>query len=329
MNDPLIKRPLLPISRRVVVGAGLRLAYATPLITASYRLNTGHTSATDYISTDPGEDNDPNKNAAPVAVVGEGFEVVDEDGDGVETVAINGSASSDSNGVISSYLWTLGGEWLSNEAATSVSLPIGTHRLVLTVTDEQGATGENTLRIRVKEGAPAQDVPEEEVSDVVLPPPPYRVEATQKFAEVALTWLVDEGITPPYRIYSAIDDGLGRPTDEIEWFLTWEEWEKLSFRDTVVEIGVPYLYVVRTFDGINESENSNVAAITLQPVEEELPEEEAPPEVDEPADDAPVEDPPIDEEPTKDDEAPTEVEPELEDTPTEGEVSAEETEEPA
>jgi hypothetical protein len=248
------------------------------------------------------------QNTEPVAVVGEGFEVTDNDGDGVETVTVDGSASADPDGKIVSYLWSFGGEWVSSDAVATVTLPIGTHRLQLTVTDDKGAEGKARLRIRVREGEPTPEVIEEtpeadavQPTEPALPPTPYKVEVVQKFAEAVISWRVDGG-TPPYRIYRTTDsltaaDGSEIPLDELEWVLIHEEWEKLSYRDAAVEPGVPYHYVVKSFDGVNESEFSNVASITLQPVVEEpvvdpTPTEEAVLEVE-----TPVEEPTVVEEP--------------------------------
>ena len=88
-----------------------------------------------------------------------------------------------------------------------------------------------------------------------------------------------------------------------------EEWEKLSYRDADVQVGVPYLYAVRSFDGINESERSNIVAITMEPIPDEPP-------VDTPTPDpqGAVEDTPP---PTVEDEPETPVPTEaVEDTPT-------------
>ena len=282
---------------------GLRIAYATPLISASYGLTALSARARDnVVSPDEAELLVGERNELPIAVPGEGFEV-EEEGDGYATVTVDGSSSADPDGTIKQYRWTLRGEWLSSDPVATVRLPIGTHRLLLTVTDDKGDTGEAKIRIRVKR-LPDQDPPDagrEPESDQVesdegsddLPTPPYKVEAKQKNAEVAITWKVEPSILPPYRVYRAIDDEIDDPElteeeeyDELDWILIREEWEKLSYRDKDVQVGVPYLYVVRSVDGVNESERSNVAEITLVPIEDEEPVDEAPAE--EPSEEPPV-----------------------------------------
>lgn len=271
------------------------------------------------------------RNSPPVAVPGDGFEVEDLDGDGVETVTVDGSSSADPDGNIVSYVWSLGDQVMSRKVVAKIQLPVGTHRLVLTVTDDQGESASAKIRIRVKnapkeavdpteEPPPDQDqarldpteetTPEPEQDSVQLPPPPYGVEAKQKNLEIAITWKVEPTVQPPYHVYRTLDDGLEHTDEEIDkfdWLLVREEWEKLSYRDVDVQVGVPYLYTVRSFDGVNESLRSNIVAITLQPIEEEPPAETPTPEQ--------IEDPPtatvevIPDTPT-----PTEV---IEETPTE------------
>jgi len=224
------------------------------------------------ISQDAG-DIATDRNQAPVAVAGENFEIQDDDGDGFVTVTVDGSSSGDANGSIESYQWTQNGEVLSSDAIATVNLPVGTNRLTLKVTDDQGLTGKATIRIRVKRSNSPKGSDETPASAPDSPAPPYDLEAIQKFQEVALSWLVEPGIEPPYRIYRIIDDGLGEPMDKRDWKLLWEEPVQLSYRDKTGEIGVPYLYVVRTFDGSKESVNTNVASIILTSQDIDVPTE--------------------------------------------------------
>lgn len=321
MTDSILGQIQYQTTRRAIVRSGIRLAYATPLVAASFNLATLQaTAGKTVLSSDIADELDEearSSNENPIAVPGEGFEVTDEDGDGVETVTVDGSSSADPDGKIVTYLWTLGGEWVSNEPVATVTLPIGTHRLQLTVTDDQGAEAKAKIRIRVKRGKAAAEPPVDEKQpgpdeggeqptpqpEVTGPPAPYQVEVVQKFAEAVVTWKVDPSVAFPFRIYRTIEDltaEVERPIEELGWLLVREEWEKLSWRDAAVEVGVPYLYTVKSFDGVNESDFSNVAKITLVPVEETP----APPdESEEPVEDVPTEpapeptEPPAEEEP--------------------------------
>jgi hypothetical protein len=326
------------VSRRAVVQTGMRLAYAAPLISASYSLTTLTAAADeDPVSPDEAAKLVGGSNTPPIAVPGEGFEVEDLDGDGVETVSVDGSSSADPDGKILSYSWSFGDEVFSRKPKGTVELPIGTHRLVLTVTDDQGESASAKIRIRVKDGpapqepteTPAPDeerepdeqpAPDPEQESETLPPPPYEVEAKQKNAEIAITWKVKPEVQPPYHVYRALDDGLEHTEEEIDefdWLLIREEWEKLSYRDADVQVGVPYLYAVRSFDGVNESERSNIVKITMEPIPDEPPADTPTPEPEQVIEDTPtptvkvVPDTPI----------PTEV---IDDTPTEAPPSEDE-----
>jgi len=330
------------------VRAGLRLAYSTPLLTASYRLSWLSAQSKDdgsRISYDGAEEIAIPENQNPVAVPGKGFETTD-DGDGFATVTLDGSSSADGDGTIVSFKWTLKGEWLSDQAVAIVRLPIGTHRVLLTVEDDKGAIGQAKIRIRVKAGESTvvEEASEDaEPAEVSLPRPPYGVESKQKNTEVAITWKVDPDVPAPYRIYRAIDDEIDDPEltveeeyDALHWILIREEWEKLSYRDADVQVGVPYLYAVRSFDGVNESERSNVAAITVQQIDEE-PVGEAPPEepgadpTEPPVQEAPPTNTPVPDTPTPVPDTPTPVpdtptpvvEPEVEEPPPDEEAEAE------
>ena len=88
-------------------------------------------------------------NQPPVANAGPDQTVTDSDGNGSETVALNGAGSSDPDGTISSYVWKEGATQIATGATPSVSLAVGTHTLTLTVTDNAGATASDTVVVTV------------------------------------------------------------------------------------------------------------------------------------------------------------------------------------
>ncbi len=75
--------------------------------------------------------------------------MTDSDGNGSETVTLNGSASSDPDGTISSYVWKEGATQIATGATPSVNLAVGTHTITLTVTDNGGATATDTVVVTV------------------------------------------------------------------------------------------------------------------------------------------------------------------------------------
>ncbi|RCW51697.1 PKD domain-containing protein [Paenibacillus prosopidis] len=87
-------------------------------------------------------------NQLPVANAGADQTVTDE-GNGEETVVLNGSGSSDPDGTISSYVWKEGATQIATGATPSVRLAVGTHTLTLTVTDNAGATDTDTVVVTV------------------------------------------------------------------------------------------------------------------------------------------------------------------------------------
>ena len=80
-------------------------------------------------------------NQPPTADAGADQNVTEE-----ETVTLDGSDSNDTDGAIVSYRWQEGNTTLSNAATfTKSNFSVGTHILTLTVTDDDGATDEDTV----------------------------------------------------------------------------------------------------------------------------------------------------------------------------------------
>ena len=77
-------------------------------------------------------------NEPPTADAGPDQELADADGSGDEDVALDGTGSSDDDGSITEYRWQEGDTTLATEATATVSLGVGSHTLILTVTDDGG-----------------------------------------------------------------------------------------------------------------------------------------------------------------------------------------------
>ncbi len=83
-------------------------------------------------------------NQPPIANAGR-----DQQGNGLQPFLLNGGASRDPDGRIESYVWTRNGEFVSDKIVFEVDLNFGTHVLVLTVTDDDGATDSDSVIIEV------------------------------------------------------------------------------------------------------------------------------------------------------------------------------------
>lgn len=62
---------------------------------------------------------------------------------------VDGSGSSDADGTIDAYVWTTGGVEVASGAIAQMELPVGTHGVTLTVTDDDGLTDTDTVQIVV------------------------------------------------------------------------------------------------------------------------------------------------------------------------------------
>ena len=93
-------------------------------------------------------------NQPPVADAGADQTVTDADDSGTEDVTLDGSASTDADGTIVSWSWTVGGQEIATGEMPTVSLAVNTYAVTLTVTDDGGASGSDDVMITV-EAAPA------------------------------------------------------------------------------------------------------------------------------------------------------------------------------
>ncbi|MCH7551024.1 MAG: S8 family serine peptidase, partial [Proteobacteria bacterium] len=75
--------------------------------------------------------------------------VTDNDDSGSESVVLDGSASTNSGGVIASYEWREGGTLLGTGEILVVPLTIGLHQITLTVSDPEGGTDSDVLAVTV------------------------------------------------------------------------------------------------------------------------------------------------------------------------------------
>ncbi len=89
-------------------------------------------------------------NKIPVAHAGENQTIMDENKNGQEAVALDGSASTDEDGEIVAYSWTIENDVeIAAEANTTVTLPVGKTIVTLTVTDNEGDAATDRILITI------------------------------------------------------------------------------------------------------------------------------------------------------------------------------------
>jgi hypothetical protein len=91
----------------------------------------------------------PPPNVPPSANAGPDQSVTDANFNGSEPVTLNGSASTDPDGTIVGYEWREGSIVLGTGATPTALFAVGTHTVTLRVTDDDGATGTDTVVITV------------------------------------------------------------------------------------------------------------------------------------------------------------------------------------
>jgi uncharacterized repeat protein (TIGR01451 family) len=137
-------------------GATLGRSFAVGVHTVTLLVtDNGGASASDTVTitvTAPPPPNDP-----PVANAGPDQVVTDADGNGTEVVTFDGRGSSDPDGTIVSYIWRKNGNMFNNAATFSVTQPVGTHTIELTVTDDKGATSTDTVTVTIESPPPPPD----------------------------------------------------------------------------------------------------------------------------------------------------------------------------
>jgi outer membrane autotransporter protein len=133
-------------------------------ITANVRLADGENVLTLLVTDDDGStasvglviDVAAAPSIAPVANAGPDQSIDDSDANPGEDVTLDGSASTDADGVIVSYQWSLAGQPLATGVTATVRLPDGDNVVTLTTVDDDGTSATDTLQVSI---AAAEIVP--------------------------------------------------------------------------------------------------------------------------------------------------------------------------
>ena len=89
-------------------------------------------------------------NPGPKASAGQGQQIFDSDGNGTETVKLDGSASKTDEGNITSYIWSENGTEIARGVSPTVSLPVGIHTIQLTITTSTSLTKSALVVVSIK-----------------------------------------------------------------------------------------------------------------------------------------------------------------------------------
>lgn len=89
-------------------------------------------------------------NQPPTADAGPDQTVTDTDDSGSEDVTLDGSGSTDADGTIESWSWTVEGTEIATTEMATVTFDVGTYNVTLTVTDNDGATDSDNVMITVE-----------------------------------------------------------------------------------------------------------------------------------------------------------------------------------
>ena len=97
------------------------------------------------------------ENQAPVADAGADQELTDIDNTLAVVVRFDATGSSDPDGTLATYNWSLDGEQVSANAIDSVALAPGSYEIALAVTDEDGARSVDTFSVLINRNPDFED----------------------------------------------------------------------------------------------------------------------------------------------------------------------------
>ena len=103
-------------------------------------------------------------NQLPTADAGEDLVIEDTNSDGSEQVVLDSSNSSDPDGKLVSYLWSVANTDIGSEETLNTTFNVGAHEVVLTVEDNFGSTATDSLTVfvvRLDNTAPIADAGED------------------------------------------------------------------------------------------------------------------------------------------------------------------------
>ncbi len=89
-------------------------------------------------------------NIKPIANAGEDLTIEDKSGIGSKIIKLDGSLSKDTDGELMNYSWSLNDEQFAWQPNVELTITAGNYNYILTVTDNDGATAKDTVRVSLK-----------------------------------------------------------------------------------------------------------------------------------------------------------------------------------
>ncbi len=220
--------------------------------TFSFGLNSNSTNSVYYTSKEQGtylpelivESVPGSGNQAPTAAAS----ATPQNGDAPLQVSFSSTGSNDPDGSISSYAWNFGdGNSSSDENPTHTYNSAGNYTAVLTVTDNQGATGTDNVAITVNASGPTP------------PAAPSSLSATAvSTSQINLSWADNSGDEDGFKIERKT--GANGTYAEIISLGS----NATSYSNTGLAAGTNYVYRVLAFNAGGNSAYSNEASATTQ-----------------------------------------------------------------
>jgi len=154
----------------------------------------------------PSEIYGDSENATPIASAGKDVTVQDSGHDGYEIVSLDGSGSDDPDGAIVSYVWKENGTQIAQGEMANVQLAVGIHDITLEVTDNEGATDSDVVRVTVQSSNGSSLV----ISEVSALNPSDQNVTIRWITDQPANGKVEYGMDSSYGEVSSLDSSLSR-----------------------------------------------------------------------------------------------------------------------
>jgi len=201
-------------------------------------------------------------NIDPIADAGNDIYKTDKDNNGFETIMLDASASADVDAIISDFVWTEDGDEIATGETPNVNFNVGVHTVLLTVTDNEGATDTDTVIIEIKPKANyALDFSNDFNDEVIITSnmtfyETFTIEmwVKQKTAtdDAALLWLGGDGKRAMLKTTSSFPSWDETTNNTATDNISLNQWHHIAF--VVEDASLTHIYI----DGVNTAINNPI-----------------------------------------------------------------------